>query len=178
MNFLTKPTAAQFRVRAEAAEAAAFEAERLANQARVDAARCLADGDLAGAQRARSIAAVQTSEAETQHDLADELHRRTGGAERAEAVEAYEKLRRAAEQLVGKGDRALRSLLIDMEQRFATTQATQREAWMACHHAANAYSRLPADTDVTPPPTPADPMLTNGSEVTRFGALSAWRVAE
>jgi hypothetical protein len=178
MSILTKPTAAQLRMRAEAAEAAAFEAERLVSTARVDAARSLADADTAGAQRARALAAVQAVQAETQRDLAAELHRRANDAERAEALAAYEKLRSAAERCVKQGDRALRSLLVEMARGFADAQAAQREAAMACHHAANAYERLPADAGATPPPTPVDPLLTNGPQITRFGTLSAWRVME
>jgi hypothetical protein len=177
MGILTKTTAADLRQRAEAAEAASGLAEQRAAAARMEAARSLADANAEGARNARTRAIEQATEADTQRDLAAELHRRADVAMREEALAAYDKLRRAAARSVADSERAIRAALAELGATLPAAQAAYREAFVACQAASDAVARLPEGVVVTEhPPAPFDPLLTDGFTMTRFGALPVWKV--
>ncbi len=176
MGIVTKSSAADLRRRAEAAKQASVLADEHAGAARAEAARCLADGNAEGARTARARAIEQASEAETQHDLADELHRRAIEAEKAEALAAYEALHRTARRSAADAEKGVRAALADVAAALTAAQAAQNEARTACQTAATAYMRLPDGVQADPPPSPFDPMLTNGITLTHFATLPIWRV--
>jgi hypothetical protein len=176
MGILTKTTAADLRQRAEAAEAAAGLADQRAAAARVEAARSLADANAEGARTARTRAIEQATEADTQRDLAAELHRRADAAAREEALAAYDKLRRAAARSVADSERAIRAALAELGTALPAAQEAHREAFLSCQAATDAFSRLPDGVVAQHPPSPFDPLLTDGIAMTRFAALPVWKV--
>jgi len=176
MGILTKTTGADLRQRAEAAEAAAGLADQRAAAARVEAARSLADANAEGARTARTRAIEQATEADTQRDLAAELHRRADAAAREEALAAYDKLRRAATRSVADSERAIRAALAELGTALPAAQEAHREAFLSCQAATDAFARLPDGVAAQHPPSPFDPLLTDGVALTRFAALPVWKV--
>lgn len=177
MGILTKTTAADLRQRAEAAEQASAESDRRAGAARAEAAGFLADGNAEGARRARSRAIELATEAETQRDLAAELHRRADEAAKAERLAAYNRMRSDAAKASAEAERLIRSLLDEMGPRIVAAKEAQQAASAKCHAVTTAFYDMPQELGAPPPPTAFDPMLTDGFASTRVRALHAWRIA-
>lgn len=178
MGILTKTTAADLRQRAESAEQAAAEADRRAGAARAEAASCLADGDAEGARRARSRAIELATEAETQRDLAAELHRRADETAKAERLAAYEAQRRDAAKAAADAERLMRTVLVDIGEKLSAAQAVHREAMAKCWAASRAFDELSQEAGVKPPPSAFDPFLSNGLFSARFAELPVWQITE
>jgi hypothetical protein len=177
MKLLTKTTAADLRQRAEAAEAASGLADQRAAAARMEAARSLADANAEGARTARTRAIEQATEADTQRDLAAELHRRADAAAREEALAAYDKLRANAARSVANSERAIRAVLSELGAALPVAQEAHREAILSCQAASEAFARLPEGVvEAQHPPALFDPLLTDGFTMTRFGSLPVWKV--
>lgn len=177
MGILTKTTAADLRQRAEAAGHTAADADQRAGASRAEAAGFLADGNAEGARRARSRAIELATEAETQRDLAAELHRRADEAAKVERIAAYNKARIDAAKASAEAERLIRSLLDDMRPRMAAAQKAQQLALAKYSAVINSHMDLPEREDVASPTPAFDPILTNGPSLTTFGALSVWRIA-
>jgi colicin import membrane protein/SWI/SNF-related matrix-associated actin-dependent regulator 1 of chromatin subfamily A len=177
MGILTKTTAADLRQRAEAAAQAAAEADRRANAARAEAAGFLADGNDEGANRARNRTIELATEAETQRDLAAELHRRADEAAKAERLAAYTRMRSDAEKASAHAESLIRSLLDEMGPRILAAQEAQQAASAKCHAVTMLFFDMPEELGAAPPPSAFDPMLTDGFTSTRVRALHVWRIA-
>ena len=176
MNFLSKTSAADLRQRADTAEQNATAADQRAGAARAEAAGCLADGNAEGARRARGRAIELATEADTQRDLAAELHRRGEEAAKAERLAAYGKARADAAKAAADTERLIRGLLDEMAPRILAVKAAHQVASAKCQAVSMSFIDLPQELEAEAPPSVFDPLLTDGVSMTRFGALPAWRL--
>ena len=81
-----------------------------------------------------------------------------------------------AARSVADSERTIRAALAELGTALPAAQAAHREAILSCQAASDAFSRLPEGVVAQHPPSPFDPLLTDGVAMTRFAALPVWKV--